>query len=61
MPRKTRALRRGTALSRSEKKQVGPVQIVVLGFASKTSRFKATFFPSYGGSATWRSYDSLAW
>ena len=36
MPRKTRALRRGTALSRSEKKQVGPVQIVVLGFEDLT-------------------------
>lgn len=32
MPKKIRALRRGTALTRSERKQVGPVQIIVLGF-----------------------------
>ena len=31
MPSKMRALPRGTVLTRSEKKQVGPVQIVVLG------------------------------
>ncbi len=32
MPSKMRALKRGTALTRSERKQVGPVQIVVVGF-----------------------------
>jgi hypothetical protein len=32
MPSKVRALRRGGALSRSEKKETGPVQIVVVGF-----------------------------
>jgi len=31
-----RVLRRGTALSRSERKQVGPVQIVVVGFGELT-------------------------
>jgi hypothetical protein len=36
MPSKMRALRRGTALTRSEKKQLGPVQIVVLGFDDLT-------------------------
>jgi hypothetical protein len=32
MPSKVRALRRGGALTRSEKKQTGPLQIVVVGF-----------------------------
>jgi len=32
MPKKMRALRRGTALTRSERKQLGPVQILVLAF-----------------------------
>jgi hypothetical protein len=32
MPKKIPALHHGVALSRSERKQVGPVQIVVLGF-----------------------------
>ena len=32
MPKKVPALHRGVALSRSERKQVGPIQIVVLGF-----------------------------
>ncbi|MGO9882149.1 MAG: hypothetical protein ACLPV4_03940 [Solirubrobacteraceae bacterium] len=32
MPKKIPALHRGVALSRSERKQVGPIQIVVLGF-----------------------------
>jgi hypothetical protein len=32
MPSKVRALRRGGALSRSEKKETGPLQIVVVGF-----------------------------
>ena len=32
MPKKLPALHRGVALSRSERKQVGPIQIVVLGF-----------------------------
>ena len=32
MPGKVRALRRGGALSRSEKKETGPLQIVVVGF-----------------------------
>ena len=59
MPSKMRALRRGTALTRSEKKQIGPVQIVVLGFDNL--QFRATFFRSYGGSATWRSFALLTW
>jgi signal transduction histidine kinase len=32
MPSKLRALRRGTALTRAEQKELGPVQIVALGF-----------------------------
>jgi hypothetical protein len=32
MPKKIPALHRGVALSRSERKRVGPIQIVVLGF-----------------------------
>jgi hypothetical protein len=32
MPPKMRALRRGSALTRSERKEFGPVQIVVVGF-----------------------------
>jgi len=32
VPKKIPALHRGVALSRSERKQVGPIQIVVLGF-----------------------------
>ena len=32
VPKKIPVLHRGVALSRSERKQVGPVQIVVLGF-----------------------------
>jgi hypothetical protein len=32
VPKKIPALHRGVALSRSERKQVGPVQVVVLGF-----------------------------
>jgi uncharacterized membrane protein len=32
MPRKLRVLRRGTALTRAEKKEQGPVQIIVVGF-----------------------------
>jgi Family of unknown function (DUF6325) len=36
MPSKMRALRRGTALTRSERKELGPVQILVLGFDDLT-------------------------
>jgi uncharacterized membrane protein len=32
MPSKLRALRRGTALTRSERQELGPIQVVVLGF-----------------------------
>ena len=32
MPPKMRALRRGSALTRAERKEFGPVQIVVVGF-----------------------------
>ena len=38
-----RALRRGTALTRSEKKEQGPVQIVVLGF--EDVKFEAEIIP----------------
>ncbi len=36
MPKKVPALHRGVALSRSERKQIGPIQIVVLGFEDLT-------------------------
>ena len=36
MPKKIPALHRGVALSRSERKQIGPIQIVVLGFEDLT-------------------------
>jgi uncharacterized membrane protein len=36
VPKKIPALHRGVALSRSERKQVGPIQIVVLGFDDLT-------------------------
>ena len=32
MPKKIPALHRGVALSRSERKQIGPIQIAVIGF-----------------------------
>jgi hypothetical protein len=32
VPKKIPALHRGVALSRSERKEIGPIQIVVLGF-----------------------------
>lgn len=43
MPSKMRALRRGTALTRSERKQVGPVQVLVLAFDEV--RFNHDIFP----------------
>jgi hypothetical protein len=36
VPKKIPALHRGVALSRSERKQIGPIQIVVLGFEDLT-------------------------
>jgi hypothetical protein len=43
MPSRLRALRRGTALTRAEKKEFGPVQIVVVGFDDLS--FQGDIFP----------------
>ena len=43
MPKKIPALHRGVALSRSERKRVGPIQIVVLGF--EDLRFEGDILP----------------
>ena len=43
MPKKFPSLHRGVALSRSERKQIGPIQIVVVGFEG--ARFEADVLP----------------
>jgi hypothetical protein len=43
MPRRIRLLRRGTALTRAEKKEFGPVQIIVVGFHDLS--FQGRIFP----------------
>jgi hypothetical protein len=54
MPSKVRALRRGGALSRSEKKETGPVQIVVVGFDNV--KFESDIVAELNGFATWSSF-----
>ena len=43
MPKKFPSLYRGVALSRSERKQIGPIQIVVVGFEG--ARFEPDVLP----------------
>jgi hypothetical protein len=53
MPSKLQALRRGTALTRAERKELGPVQIVVLGFDDL--KFEDEIVGAFGA---WRWFDS---
>ncbi|MGO9751467.1 MAG: hypothetical protein ACLP8S_04635 [Solirubrobacteraceae bacterium] len=46
MPKRIPALYRGVALSRSERKQVGPIQIIVIGFQDLT--FEGDLLPELG-------------